>query len=119
MNLEEQYTKKHANLEEEYLKQYAIGFPTLHKLFMLSKKDFITVMKDIFQDNESVMEILENRSRVVKTLVDDKPEDIKLRFYDSIKVTYLGVEFKPEHGPGTMLLKFDKFFNVDVAINAL
>jgi hypothetical protein len=51
--------------------------------------------------------------------VDDKPEDIKLRFYDSIKVTYLGVEFKPEHGPGTMLLKFDKFFNVDVAINAL
>jgi hypothetical protein len=55
MNLEEQYTKKHANLEEEYLKQYAIGFPTLHKLFMLSKKDFITVMKDIFQDNESVM----------------------------------------------------------------
>jgi hypothetical protein len=106
-------------LEQKYKEQYEIGFPKFQKLFQLKKDDFIKVMKDIFQDNESVMEILENKPRVIKTLTDDEPEEMQIHFYSSILINYTGVIFKPEHGSLQMILKFDKFFNVDVALNGL
>lgn len=106
-------------LEQKYKEQYEIGFPIFQKLFQLKKDDFIKVMKDIFQDNQKVMEILENKPRVIKTLTNDEPEDIKIHFYSSIEVNYFGVKYKPEHGVSDMVLKFDKFFNVDVALNGL
>ena len=106
-------------LEQKYKEQYEAGFPVFDKLFQLKKDDFIKVMKDIFQDNESVMGILENKPRVVKTLNDDEPEEMQIHFYSSISVNYAGVRFKPEHGSSEMILKFDKFFNVDVALKEL
>ena len=106
-------------LEQKYKEQYEIGFPVFQKLFQLKKEDFIKVMKDIFQDNKSVMEILENKPRVIKTLTDDEPEDIKIHFYSSISINYFGIRYIPEHGASDMILKFDKFFNVDVALNGL
>lgn len=106
-------------LEQKYKEQYEIGFPIFQKLFQLKKDDFIKVMKDIFKNNLEVMKILENKPKVIKTLNDDEPEDIKICFYDIIEVTYLGVRYKPEHGDSYMILRFDKFFNVDVALNSL
>ncbi len=107
------------SIEQKYKEQYEIGFPIFEKLFQLKKDDFIKVMKDIFQDNQKVMEILENKPRVIKTLTDDEPEDIKIHFYSSIEVSYFGIRYKPEHGVSDIVLKFDKFFNVDVALNGL
>jgi hypothetical protein len=106
-------------LEQKYKEQYEIGFPIFQKLFQLKKDDFIKVMKDIFQDDKSVMEILENKPRVIKTLNDDEPEEMQIHFYSSILINYTGVSYKPEHGSLQMILKFDKFFNVDVALNGL
>jgi len=106
-------------LEQKYKEQYEIGFPIFQKLFQLKKDDFIKVMKDIFQENKSVMVILENKPRVIKTLNDDEPEEMQIHFYSSILINYTGVRFKPEHGSLEMILKFDKFFNVDVALNGL
>lgn len=106
-------------LEQKYKEQYEIGFPIFQKLFQLKKDDFINVMKDIFQDNKSVLEILENKPKVIKTLNDDEPEEIAIHFYSSISINYFGVRYKPEHGASDMILKFDKFFNVDVALNGL
>jgi len=107
------------SLVQKYKEQYEIGFPIFKKLFQLKKDDFIKVMKDIFQDNKSVMVILENKPRVIKTLNDDEPEEMQIHFYSSILINYTGVRFKPEHGSLEMILKFDKFFNVDVALNGL
>lgn len=107
------------DLEQKYKEQHEIGFPIFEKLFQLKKNDFIKVMKDIFQNNKSVMEILENKPRVLKTLNDDEPEEIQIHFYSSISITYWGVEYKPEHGFSDTVLKFDKFFNIDVALNSL
>jgi len=107
------------NLNQKYKEQYEIGFPIFKKLFQLDKDDFIKVMKDIFQDNKSVMEILENKPKVIKTLIDDKPEEMQIHFYSSIIINYTGVRFKPEHGSLEMILKFDKYFNVDIALNDL
>jgi hypothetical protein len=106
-------------LEQKYKEQYEIGFPIFQKLFQLKKDDFIKVMKDIFQDNKSVLEILENKPKVIKTLNDDEPEEIAIHFYSSISISYFGVRYKPEHGASDMILKFDKFFNVDVALNGI
>lgn len=107
------------SLVQKYKEQYEIGFPIFQKLFQLKKDDFIKVMKDIFQENKSVMVILENKPRVIKTLNDDEPEEMQIHFYSSILINYTGVRFKPEHGSLEMILKFDKFFNVDVALNGL
>lgn len=106
-------------LEQKYKEQYEVGFPIFQKLFQLKKDDFINAMKDIFQDNNSVLEILENKPKVIKTLNDDEPEEIQIHFYSSILINYTGVRFKPENGSLQMILKFDKFFNVDVALNGL
>ena len=107
------------NLEQKYKEQYEIGFPIFQKLFQLKKDDFIKIMKDIFQENQKVMEILENKPIVKKILTDDEPEEIKIHFYSSIEVNYFGVKYQPEHGISEMVLSFDKFFNVDVALNGL
>ena len=106
-------------LEQKYQERYEIGFPIFQKLFQLKKDDFIKVMKDIFSENESVLEILEKKPRVIKTLIDDEPQDVAIHFYSSISIDYLGVSYKPEHGTSNLILKFDKFFNVDVALNGL
>lgn len=106
-------------LQQKYEEQYKIGFPIFEKLFQLKKVDLIKVMQDIFQDNETVMEILKNNPKVIKTLDDDEPSDIKIYFYSSIEITYFGVRYKPEHGSSEIILKFDKFFNVNVALNSL
>lgn len=105
-------------LEQKYQQQYEIGFPIFKKLFSLNKKEFINVMKDIFQDNKSVMEILENYPKIIKILENDEPESIKIHFYSNIEVTYFGIKYKPEHGQSQIILKFDKFFNVDAALSS-
>ena len=106
-------------LEQKYKEQYEVGFQIFEKLFQLKKNDFIKVMKDVFQDNKDVLEILENNPNVLKKLSDDEPEEISIRFYSTISINYLGISYKPEHGASNMVLKFDKFFNVDVALNGL
>lgn len=106
-------------LEQEYEEKYKVGFPIFKKLFELKKNDFVKVMKDIFRDNESVIEILENKPTVFKTIRDDEPQDIKVCFYSSIEITYVGVSYKPEHGASHYILKFDRFFNLDAALNGL
>jgi hypothetical protein len=106
-------------LVEKFQKRYDIGFPIFEKLFQLKKDDFIKVMKNIFQDNKDVMSILENTPVVMKTLRNDEPDTITLHFYGSISLDYHGVKYVPEHGSSTEILKFDKFFNIAVALEVL
>ncbi len=98
----------------DFHQQYEIGYPIFQKFFSLNKKNLIDVMKDIFQDNLKVMEIIENNPRIIKTLENDEPEEISIYFYNSIKITCFGVYYKPEHGVQEKILKFDKFFNLNL-----
>lgn len=106
-------------LEQQYQEMYEIGFPIFNKLFQLKKDDFIKVMKNIFHDNKNVLEILENKPNILKVVRNDEPEEIKIHFYSSIEITYLGIKYKPEHGSSIYILKFDKFFNIDAALDCL
>lgn len=107
------------SLVEEYKKNYEIGFPMFEKLFKLKKDDFIKVMRDIFKNDAKVLEILDNKPTVIKNLEDDIPNQISIHFYSSILIDYTGVRYKPEHGCMYPILKFDKFFNFDVALNGI
>lgn len=86
--------------------KYEIGFPILEKLFNLKKEELIELLKEIFDDNDSVLEILENKPSVIKTIKDDKADNIAIHFYGSIEINFFGIFYKPEHGSGTYLVKF-------------
>lgn len=103
-------------ITEKIKQDYEVGLPIFLKLFNLKKDDFIKVLKNIFQDDTRIIEILENKPSVIKTLTDDEPKDIKIHFYSSLEINYFGIYYKPEHGQMTMVLKFDKFFNIDAAL---
>ena len=107
------------DIADQYKEQYEIGFTIFEKLFRLGKEDFIVLMKNIFQDNKEVMQILDNKPTVIKTSKDDVPDEILICFYSMISINHLGVQFKPEHGSSSMILKFNKFFNIDIALKEL
>lgn len=94
--------------------KYEIGFPILEKLFNLKKEELIELLKDIFEENDSVLEILENKPSVIKTLKDDKADNIAIHFYGSIEINFFGIFYKPEHGSGNYLVRFNKYFKLDI-----
>lgn len=64
-------------------------------------------------------DLIENKIKANNLYYIIKPEDISIYFYSSIIIDYSGVKYKPEHGSMNIILKFDKFFNIDVALNNL
>lgn len=106
-------------LVRDFKEQFEVGFPMFKKLFELNRNDFITVMKEIFHDNKSVMEILEGSNNITKTIRNDTPEEISVEYYNSISINFLGVYYKPEHEVQTKLINFDKFLNIDAAFDCL
>lgn len=107
------------SLEEKYKQQYELGFPIFEKLFQLKRDDLIKVMNDVFQDENHILGLLNNNPTIVKTLRDDEPEEIKVYFYDVLRITYCGIEYKPEHNSPNMILKFDRFFNSEAIMKLI
>lgn len=103
----------------KYEEAWKNGFPMFEKLFNLNKPNLLKVLKEIFQDNSSVLEILENNPKVIKHIEDDEPNEIKVCFYSRIEINPFGIYFQPEHGSSNQLLKFDKFFNIDEALKII
>lgn len=103
-------------LLEKINEQYEIGYPIFQKLFQLRKEELIKVLKDIFQDNEILLEILGRNPKVIKTLSNDEPEEVSLHFYSSITINYSGIRYTPEHGESILYLDFDKFFDIDAVL---
>jgi len=108
-----------SELELKYKAIYDVGFPIFKKLFDLKKDDFITVMKCIFSENEDVLEILNSNPSVNKKLRNDEPQEISVFFYSGIKITYFGVDFQPEHGSASTILRFNNLLNIDAAMSVL
>lgn len=105
--------------EQKFMEDYNIGQNIFKKLYDLKKEDFIIIMKDMFQDNKNVMEILEDNPKLNKTLIDDTPQTICIYYYSSLEINWSGVKYKPEHGESKTLIKFDKYFNIDNALKLI
>lgn len=107
------------DLAEKYREMHNVGFPIFEKLFNLKKPELLKVCSEIFYDNEQILEILKKDPLVLKSSRNDEPEEIVISFYSKITIAYYGVSYKPEHGPQKGVLKFDKFFNIDAALQCL
>lgn len=101
------------NLTQKFEEHFEIGNPIFLKLFHLKKDDLIKVMSDMFSDDKSILELVQNNPTVIKTLKNDEPDTMKICYYDALEISWWGVKYKPEHGSSTTILKFNKFFNVD------
>lgn len=49
---------------------------------------------------------------VTRTIIDEKPSSIEFHYYDSLKLDYSGIKFKPEHGSGEYLARFTENFKL-------
>lgn len=106
-------------LAEKYKEKYDIGFPIFKRLFDLNKSDLFKILRIIFSENKDLEELLNEKNSVIKKLEDDKPSSIEILSWDRLIITYLGIQFKHEHSSPVFIVKFDKFFNIDVAFDEL
>jgi hypothetical protein len=104
------------SIENKYKEMWETGFPMFEKLFNLNKPNLLKVLKELFQDNESILEILENNPNVIKKIENDVPNEIKVCFYSYIEINPFGIYYQPEHGASKQILKF---FNIDAVLKII
>ena len=95
---------------EKFKKEHEIGFPIFNQIFSQPVSEIKKLVEDIV--NDSQMSSFFKSCSVTKTSVDDVPREIQMNFYDSIEITPLGITHYPEHGVGTTIVKFDKYFKL-------
>jgi hypothetical protein len=47
---------------------------------------------------------------VIKKSRNDEPLEITFHYYDSIEISVNGIYLKPEHGPHSLAIEFNKYF---------
>ena len=99
---------------KEYLERYDIGFPTFEKLFNLKKDELIEILKDVCIGNSNATELLKEAPNVYKFIENDLPTKIKLCSWSTLEVTPTGIFYKPEHGQGSDVVNFNKFFVLNI-----
>lgn len=107
------------SLEQSYKEKFEIGFPIFSRLFNLNKEDLLKVLKELFKDNHTIYNLLDDNPSVLKTIQDDRISEITISYYDVIRITPFGISYKPEHGSYEYVVKFDKFFNIEPAFEIL
>lgn len=95
-------------IQERYEKGQAI----FKQIYSLSDKDLINKLKSILGCFDYAIELLESKSAVTRVIVNEEPECIKISFYSSLKIDWLGVSYKPEHGLDKNLVRFDDHFKL-------
>lgn len=93
---------------EKYWQDHLTGQPVLEKLFELKTDKLLALLRDVLHDDKFALGVLNNKASITKTIVNDKPKNIMIRFYDELLID--------SHGISTyrrVLVKFDKFFNID------
>jgi len=87
---------------------HQIGYPKLVSLFRLSDKELKYFMKEVvrsFVGNDKE-HLFCDSAEVRRTIVDGKIDSILITYYDSINITWLGINYKPEHGVSQKVLDF-------------
>ena len=95
----------------DFQKQWEVGYPIFEKLFNLKKAELKVLLLEICGD--SYKEIIDN-CRVYKSITDDQPDKIEVCFYDKLVITPFGINYWPEHGEGSEVVKFNRFFTLNI-----
>jgi len=98
----------------DIVENYKIGLPIFEKLFNLKRDKLIEVLKDICSEHKRAMENLENNPSVNKESRNDEPYSLKIYNWSTIEIGAMGIYFKPEHEPGDYIVRFNKFFKLDI-----
>lgn len=93
---------------ERIEKQYETGHPIFCKFFELNSKDMKKKLQEMF-DDKRIVDVIENGT-ITKTLKDDIPYNIEINYYARIEISFLGIEFFPEHYGSKMLVEFTSNF---------
>ena len=97
---------------EELIKSIQTGQEKFLRIWNLSDaeiKDYIISLTfDKYDD------ILRNPYRCIRTIVDGKPESIKLCFHDTISINFRGIRYEPKMilSDKIQIIKFDENFNL-------
>lgn len=93
--------------------QYERGLLIMKKLETLKKDKLIEVMKEICSGHSGAMEVLNETSKVIKTIENDVIDEICICSWPSLRISPFGITYNPEHGEGQNVVKFGKTFTLE------
>jgi hypothetical protein len=94
----------------DIVKQFEEGFPIFEKLFNLNSVELKNKLKEICGEEFSADNLFSESSHVTKTIVNDRPQEVVVDFYDTISISPIGINYQPEHGESRKIVSFNKFF---------
>lgn len=89
---------------EELIKSIQTGQENFLLIWNLSDAQIKDYMISLTGDKYD--SILRNPYRCIRTIVDSKPESIKLCFHDMISINFKGIRYEPLKSSKTYILKF-------------
>lgn len=95
-----------------FKERYEIGQPIFEQIFKMSDAEIKSKLKDMDFVRDIDDSMFGDKVSVTRVIKNEKPYEISIEFYDTITVNWMGVSFKPEHGPGFELIKFGKNFKL-------
>ena len=98
--------------KEELQKQIDYGYSIVAKLFTLSDKELIVLMKDLLP--QKYHDILDNTPTIIRTIHNEKSEKIEIFYYDKLIIEWFGIDYKTEHGTAKRIREFDKYFTLNL-----
>ena len=108
------YKEEKMNIEQ-FKEKNAIGQKVLEKFFKMSDKEIKEKLKDLLDGRlaETGSHAYGPQAIVTRKIRNEQYESIHLDFYDNVEITSFNIKYISEHGIETVLINFDKYFNVD------
>lgn len=97
--------------EFDFTKQWELGYPVFEKLFNLKSDELRAILIEIC--GVEYKEVI-NGGDVFKSFKNDMPRDLEIRYYSKLSISPFGITYYPEHGNQKDVVKFNKFFKLDI-----
>lgn len=101
-------------MKDRIQRAHDIGYPIFEQIYNMphaeirEKLNSILKSHDAFESYKSVI----SAGTVVKENHDDEPHQIKINFYDTIEINFMGIAYKPEHRAIKLIVAFDEHFKL-------
>lgn len=101
-------------MKERIQKAYDTGYPIFEQLYNMSHVEIREKLNSILKSQagyETYQSVI-SAGTVVKESYDDKPHEIKINFYDTIEINFMGIAYKGEHRAPRIIVAFDEHFKL-------
>lgn len=92
--------------------RYEKGQDIFKQVYSLSDKDLIAKLKSILGCFNDVIDLLDAKPVIRRSIVNEEPECIKIIFYDVVRIDWSGISYKSEYGLDINLVRFDDHFKL-------